>query len=70
MRGYIFDMDGTLFQTNLILTPALEETFQMLRDKGLWEGETPLERYEAIMVYLYQKYGERSVHYILNYNTK
>lgn len=49
MRGYIFDMDGTLFQTNLILTPALEETFQMLRDKGLWEGETPLERYEAIM---------------------
>lgn len=49
MRGYIFDMDGTLFQTNLILAPALEETFQMLRDKGLWEGETPLELYEAIM---------------------
>lgn len=49
MKGYIFDMDGTLFQIRLILAPALEETFQMLRDKGLWEGETPLERYEAIM---------------------
>jgi len=24
----IFDMDGTLFQTNLILEPALEATFE------------------------------------------
>lgn len=27
----IFDMDGTLFQTNLILEAALEATFEQLR---------------------------------------
>lgn len=49
MKAYIFDMDGTLFQTRLILAPALEQTFQMLRDQNLFEGETPLKRYEEIM---------------------
>lgn len=42
-------MDGTLFQTNRILEPALEMTFQQLREKGLWEGITPLEKYRDIM---------------------
>ncbi|WP_053367711.1 HAD hydrolase-like protein [Bacillus sp. FJAT-27245] len=45
----IFDMDGTLFQTNLVLEPALEETFCKLRDKGFWLGDTPLAKYHEIM---------------------
>lgn len=45
----IFDMDGTLFQTNLILEPALERTFEYLRQKKLWSGETPIEKYREIM---------------------
>ncbi|OCS84917.1 HAD hydrolase-like protein [Caryophanon tenue] len=45
----IFDMDGTLFQTNLILEPALEATFEQLRQKGQWTGTTPIEKYRDIM---------------------
>lgn len=45
----IFDMDGTLFQTNLILEPALEATFENLRQKGQWTGPTPIEKYREIM---------------------
>ncbi|MDM5250682.1 HAD hydrolase-like protein [Lysinibacillus sp. G4S2] len=45
----IFDMDGTLFQTNLILEPALSATFDVLRAKGLWQGDTPIETYREIM---------------------
>lgn len=48
-QAVIFDMDGTLFQTNLILEPALEATFDHLRESGLWQGTTPLEQYRAIM---------------------
>jgi phosphoglycolate phosphatase len=45
----IFDMDGTLFQTNLILEPALEATFDVLRAQNLWEGDTPVDKYREIM---------------------
>lgn len=45
----IFDMDGTLFQTNLILEPALEATFDVLREQSLWEGDTPIGKYREIM---------------------
>lgn len=45
----IFDMDGTLFQTNLILEPALEATFRVLREEKLWEGATPIDKYRKIM---------------------
>ena len=45
----IFDMDGTLFQTNLILEPALEATFEQLRKNGRWAGITPIEKYREIM---------------------
>ncbi|MDN4491974.1 HAD hydrolase-like protein [Ureibacillus aquaedulcis] len=48
-QAIIFDMDGTLFQTDKILEPALEETFDVLREKGLWVGETPIEKYRKIM---------------------
>ncbi len=45
----IFDMDGTLFQTNLILEPALERTFEYLRQNNLWSSDTPIEKYREIM---------------------
>ena len=45
----VFDMDGTLFQTNRILEPALEVTFEQLRQNGYWTGPTPLEKYQEIM---------------------
>ncbi|TSI06226.1 HAD hydrolase-like protein [Lysinibacillus sp. BW-2-10] len=48
-QAIIFDMDGTLFQTNLILEPALEATFNKLRSKNLWKGATPIEQYREIM---------------------
>ena len=48
-KAIIFDMDGTLFQTNLILEPALEETFDVLRKENLWDTKTPLEQYREIM---------------------
>lgn len=48
-NAVIFDMDGTLFQTHLILEGALEQTFEKLRDELLWEGATPLEQYQEIM---------------------
>ncbi|QSS98837.1 HAD hydrolase-like protein [Pontibacillus sp. ALD_SL1] len=48
-QAVIFDMDGTLFQTDLILEPSLEDTFSRLREADLWEGETPLGQYRSIM---------------------
>ncbi|MDF2855777.1 MAG: family hydrolase [Neobacillus sp.] len=45
----IFDMDGTLFQTDKILEISLEETFKHLRALNLWEKETPIEKYREIM---------------------
>ncbi|MET4561387.1 phosphoglycolate phosphatase [Lysinibacillus parviboronicapiens] len=48
-KAIIFDMDGTLFQTNLILEPALTATFDVLRAKSLWQGDTPIETYREIM---------------------
>jgi phosphoglycolate phosphatase len=45
----IFDMDGTLFQTNRILEASLRDTFQLLRDEEMWKGDTPLEAYREIM---------------------
>ncbi|QTN01594.1 HAD hydrolase-like protein [Sediminibacillus dalangtanensis] len=49
IKHVIFDMDGTLFQTERILALSLEETFQDLRSRALWNGETPLEKYRSIM---------------------
>jgi len=48
-KAIIFDMDGTLFQTNLILEPALEATFHVLRKEKLWNMPTPIEQYREIM---------------------
>ncbi|WP_394190162.1 HAD hydrolase-like protein [Paenisporosarcina quisquiliarum] len=45
----IFDMDGTLFQTNNILEISLEDTFDNLRSQNRWIKETPLKKYQEIM---------------------
>ena len=45
----IFDMDGTLFQTNKILGSSLERTFEVLRSEGNWQGEAPLAVYQKTM---------------------
>ncbi|GGA45106.1 HAD family hydrolase [Paenibacillus physcomitrellae] len=49
LQTIIFDMDGTLFQTDKILEASLEETFDWLRSDGRWAGETPLAQYRRIM---------------------
>ncbi|MGR3764223.1 HAD family hydrolase [Rossellomorea sp. NS-SX7] len=45
----IFDMDGTLFQTDRILELSLDDAFERLRLNGLWEGKTPTSKYREIM---------------------
>jgi phosphoglycolate phosphatase-like HAD superfamily hydrolase len=45
----IFDMDGTLFQTEKILELSLEDTFNNLRRNNQWDTETPLNLYREIM---------------------
>ena len=40
----LFDMDGTLLQTEKLSTPAFQRTFEQLREQGLWDGPTPDER--------------------------
>lgn len=51
MQAIIFDMDGTLFQTDRILEPALDDTFQLLADMNVWHSEepTPIDTYRRIM---------------------
>ncbi len=49
MKSVIFDMDGTLFQTNKILELALEDTFNHLTSLGQWEGAIPLDKFRDIM---------------------
>jgi phosphoglycolate phosphatase-like HAD superfamily hydrolase len=45
----IFDMDGTLFQTNKILELSLEDTFNRLRSLNQWDTATPIDQYREIM---------------------
>ena len=49
LEAIIFDMDGTLFQTNSILELSLEDAFQRLREQRLWNEATPIEKYREIM---------------------
>ncbi|UNK17292.1 HAD hydrolase-like protein [Paenibacillus sp. N3/727] len=42
-QAMIFDMDGTLFQTETLLLPAYHKLFDILREEGLHKGETPKE---------------------------
>ncbi|UJF34710.1 HAD family hydrolase [Paenibacillus hexagrammi] len=42
-EAMLFDLDGTLFQTETLLLPAYHATFDELRRLGLYSGETPPE---------------------------
>ena len=42
-EAMIFDLDGTLFQTETLLLPAYHATFDQMRDEGIYNGETPPE---------------------------
>ncbi|SDN22050.1 Phosphoglycolate phosphatase, HAD superfamily [Paenibacillus sp. yr247] len=42
-EAMLFDLDGTLFQTETLLLPAYHATFDELRAKDLFTGETPPE---------------------------
>jgi phosphoglycolate phosphatase-like HAD superfamily hydrolase len=48
-RAAIFDMDGTLFQTQKILATSLEDVFESLRQQKLWDSITPIDQYNEIM---------------------
>nr|WP_274429676.1 hypothetical protein [Bacillus sp. HNR-4] len=37
LQALIFDMDGTLFQTDKILELSLDDTFDHLRSLQLWD---------------------------------
>lgn len=49
MQSLIFDMDGTLFQTDTILEIALDDTFEHLRTMDKWNTTTPIDTYREIM---------------------
>lgn len=49
MKAVIFDMDGTLFQTDRILEKSLEEAFAHLREQGEWQGAAPVAAYREII---------------------
>ncbi|WP_240512054.1 HAD family hydrolase [Paludifilum halophilum] len=42
-KDLIFDMDGTLFQTETVAVPAFRRTFQRLRVSGRVQGERPTD---------------------------
>ncbi|WP_432355406.1 HAD hydrolase-like protein [Sporosarcina sp. A2] len=48
-QSIIFDMDGTLFQTDTILEISLDDTFEHLRSMDIWNGATPIQQYREIM---------------------
>lgn len=48
-QSLIFDMDGTLFQTDKILELSLDDTFNHLRSRNEWDTETPINKYREIM---------------------
>ena len=49
MKSVIFDMDGTLFQTDKILELSLEDTFTYLASLGKWGGSIPIDKFREIM---------------------
>lgn len=48
-RSLIFDMDGTLFQTDKILELSLDDAFNRLRLLNQWDTITPIDTYREIM---------------------
>lgn len=48
-QSLIFDMDGTLFQTDKILELSLDDAFSRLQSLNKWDKETPIGKYREIM---------------------
>ncbi|SHM45570.1 HAD hydrolase-like protein [Gracilibacillus kekensis] len=48
-QSLIFDMDGTLFQTDKILELSLNDAFSHLRSLNKWDEETPIDKYREII---------------------
>ena len=48
-KALIFDMDGTLFQTDKILEVSLDDAFNRLRSLNRWDADTPIDTYRKIM---------------------
>src|SRR5699024_3481991 len=48
-KSVIFDMDGTLFQTDKILELSLDDTFNHLRLLDKLNAVTPIDKYREIM---------------------
>lgn len=66
LQALIFDMDGTLFQTDKILELSLDDTFDHLRSLQLWDTVAPIDKYREIMgVPLPRKFGKRYYRIIL-----
>lgn len=49
LQSLIFDMDGTLFQTDKILELSLDDAFNHLRTINQWDASTPIDKYREIM---------------------
>lgn len=49
LQSIIFDMDGTLFQTDKILELSLDDAFNQLRLLNKWDTATPIDKYREIM---------------------
>lgn len=49
LQSIIFDMDGTLFQTDKILELSLDDAFNHLRLLNKWDTATPTDKYREIM---------------------
>ena len=57
LQALIFDMDGTLFQTDKILELSLDDTFDA-RSLQLWDTVTPIDKYRELWVCRYRKFGK------------
>lgn len=42
-EAFIFDLDGTLFQTDLVAVPAFHRTHRRLQEQGLYQGNPPTD---------------------------
>ncbi|HEU4965159.1 MAG TPA: HAD hydrolase-like protein [Bacilli bacterium] len=42
-QAILFDIDGTLYQTEKVALPAFRQTFDQLRDQNLFHGDTPAD---------------------------
>jgi phosphoglycolate phosphatase-like HAD superfamily hydrolase len=49
MKAIIFDLDGTLFQTEKVGVPAFQETFRVLKEAGMYRGDLPsVEKIQSV----------------------